>query len=109
MQYIFYSEDGYCESPTGEQVENFQVLGTTNGNNEQQAYANLLKENKWIKENKFRESHIFYKMIITDEIKKSLDIIIKTLYKDEKGGKLDIKSNMEDIVNHLEKVKNYLK
>ena len=37
MQYIFYSEDGYCESPTGEQVENFQVLGTTNGNNEQQA------------------------------------------------------------------------
>ena len=47
-------------------------------------------------------------MIITDEIKKSVDIIIKTLYKDENGGKLDIKSNMEDIVNHLEKVKNYL-
>ena len=108
MRYIFYSEDGYCESPTGEQVENFQVLGITNGNNEQQAYASLLKENKWIKENKFRESHISYKMIITDEIKKSLDILIKTIHEDENSGKLDIKGNMEDIINHLEKVKNYL-
>lgn len=110
MQYIFYSEDGYCESPTGEKVENFQVLGITNGKDEQQAYTNLLEENKWIRENKFRESHIFYKMIIPYEIKRSLETIINYLYEEENKftKRFDIKDNVVDIINHLNKIKKYL-
>lgn len=110
MQYIFYSEEGYCESPIGEKIENFQVLGITSGNNEQQAYANLLKENKWIKENKFRECHIFYKMIIPCEIKKSLDVIIKFFFenKNKHIEKLGTKDNMVDILNHLDNVEKYM-
>ena len=31
-EYIFYTDEGYCESPNGTQTENFQVLGFEKGN-----------------------------------------------------------------------------
>lgn len=86
------------------------MLGITSGKDEQQAYSNLLEENKWIRENKFRESHIFYKMIIPDEIKKSLKTIINYIYEEENKftKRFDIKDNVVNIINHLNKVKKYL-
>lgn len=110
MQYIFYSEDGYCESPRGEKIENFQVLGITSGNNEQQAYENLLKENEWIKEYEFKESSIFYKMIIPCEIKKSLDVIIKYLLENKNKyiEKFGAEDNIVDILNHLDNIEKFI-
>lgn len=49
-------------------------------------------------------------MIIPDEIKKSLKTIINYLYEEENKftKSFDIKDNVVDIINHLNKVKKYL-
>lgn len=49
-EYIFYTDEGYCESPNGTQTENFQVLGFEKGNSKEEALKNLLDNNSWIKE-----------------------------------------------------------
>lgn len=49
-EYIFYTEEGYCESPNETTVENFQVIGFEKGNTKEEALKNLLENNSWIKE-----------------------------------------------------------
>ena len=57
-EYIFYSFEGYTESPTGDTVENIQLLGIEKGNNEEEAKENLIKNNKWIEESGFDKYEI---------------------------------------------------
>lgn len=110
MKYIFYTEEGHCENNDGEVIENFQILGTSNGNNLKQAYKNLLKENEWIVKSGFKETHIFGKMIMPDDIKESLEIIIKYLWNDEKKHyEESVKKDKDNhIFKHIKKVKKYL-
>ena len=49
-EYIFYTDEGYCESPNGTQTENFQVLGFEKGNSKDEALKKLVDNNIWIKE-----------------------------------------------------------
>ncbi len=49
-EYIFYTSEGYCESPLSHHVENFQILGFEKGNSKEEALENLLKNNSLIKD-----------------------------------------------------------
>ena len=63
-EFVFYTEKGYTESPTGEAVENLQILGFINGLDEKDARKKLLRDNSWIIERGFKKSDIFSKEII---------------------------------------------
>lgn len=47
--YIFYTDEGYTIAPNGEGLDSLQVLGIEDGENEEEAFANLHKNNEWIK------------------------------------------------------------
>ena len=38
-EFIFYTFEGYTESPTGKMVENLQILGFEKGKNENEAFT----------------------------------------------------------------------
>lgn len=51
--FIFYTLEGYSESPINEITENCQLLGEATGETARDALNNLLKENEWIIEQGF--------------------------------------------------------
>ena len=57
-EYIFYTSEGYCESPSENKVENFQVLGFEKGQSKEEALSKLLENNSWIKENTYNVDEI---------------------------------------------------
>ena len=63
-EFVFYTEEGYTESPTGETVENLQILRFVKGLDEKDARKKLLQDNSWIIERGFKKSDIFSKEII---------------------------------------------
>ena len=64
-EYIFYTSEGFTQAPSGNEVENCQVLGIALGENEKEAEHNLLKENPWIKETGFDTTHFIVKQLFT--------------------------------------------
>lgn len=52
-QFIFYTSEGYTESPSGKCVENCQLLGVADGETVKEAFDNLLRENSWVSESGF--------------------------------------------------------
>ena len=51
--FLFYTKEGYTESPNNVCVENCQLLGEATGETMEAAFADLLNENPWIEENGF--------------------------------------------------------
>lgn len=74
-EFIFYTCEGYTESPTEKPVENIQILGFEEGTTIQEANKNLLKKRPWIIESGFNEQEIIYKQLLDEKTKK----LIKTL------------------------------
>lgn len=62
-EFIFYTFEGYTESPAGEIVENLQILGFENGDNENEAFKTLINNNKWIIESGFNKDKIICKQL----------------------------------------------
>ena len=62
-EFIFYTFEGYTESPTGEFVENLQVLGFEFGENIINAQKTLMAKNQWILEKGFDENKIIGRQI----------------------------------------------
>lgn len=57
-KFIFYTFEGYTESPTGQMVENLQILGFENGKNEDEAFKLLIANNQWIIDSGFDKNKI---------------------------------------------------
>jgi len=82
-KYVFYTFEGFTESPTGKECENIQLLGFEEGKNQKDAEKNLIAENKWIKELDFDVDEIKSKQLLTDENKQDIKTVIDYLWKDE--------------------------
>ena len=63
-EFIFYTSEGYTESPTGKTVENLQILGFEKGKNENEAFANLINNNQWIIQSGFNKDKIVSKRLV---------------------------------------------
>ena len=63
--YVFYTAEGFTESPSSEQVENLQILGFENGNTEQEALYKLLQNNEWIELCGFDTTQILARQLAT--------------------------------------------
>ena len=60
-EYIFYTTEGYTQSPKGEDLENCQLLGSAHGSDSHKAMLALLKSNPWITEHGFNPKNILFK------------------------------------------------
>ena len=63
-EYVFYTFEGYTESPIGKPVENIQILGFEFGENEQSARRRLMRHNPWIIEKGFHKDMTMYRQVI---------------------------------------------
>ena len=71
--FIFYTSEGYTESPDCGAIDNCQLLGEAKGESAKEALDNLLKENPWIIENGF---HIGKGLITARELANSCRAIL---------------------------------
>ena len=82
--YVFYTFEGYTESPTGKECENIQLLGFEYGKNKYDAKKTLVKTRNWIEELDFDVEEIEAKQLLTEENKKDIKAIVEYLWQDEK-------------------------
>ena len=66
-QYIFYTTEGFTQSPDGEDIENGQLHGCAYGKDKHDAMDNLLKENPWIKESGFEPREAICKRLASTD------------------------------------------
>ena len=95
--YVFYTFEGYTESPTGKECENIQLLGFEYGRDKKAAKKELIETREWIEELDFDIEEIEAKQLLTEENKKDIKTIIEYLWKDEKkhfeeecGGEIEV-------------------
>lgn len=69
-EFVFYTFEGYTESPTGKLIENIQVLGFENGSTETEAKEKLLSHSKWIEKTGFNKYEIESRQILNNRLKK---------------------------------------
>ena len=81
--YIFYTFEGYTESPTGKECENIQLLGFEYGQDKKEAKKELIETRKWIEELDFDIEEIESKQLLTKENKNDIKTVIDYLWKDE--------------------------
>ena len=62
-EYIFYTFEGFTQSPTGKGVENMQILGIEYGASQESAKATLLSNNKWIEEYGYDDTKILSRQL----------------------------------------------
>ena len=74
--YVFYTFEGFTESPTNEVCENIQILGFEDGSNLNEAKNVLIAENGWIKELGFNADEIHARQLLTDENKADIKSLI---------------------------------
>ena len=82
--YIFYTMEGYTESPTNERVENIQLLGRGVGKNKADALEAFLIQNPWITESGFKREEIIAEQVLNEELKSNIKKVIEYLWEDEK-------------------------
>ncbi len=64
--FIFYTAEGFTEDNKHRPVENCQILGWSKGETPQEAFSNLLKENKSLREMDFNE--ITCQELVSEEV-----------------------------------------
>lgn len=80
--YIFYTDEGYTIAPNDEELESLQILGIEDGNTEDEAWTNLYENNKWIKENGFREENIRCYAMLKPNMLKEIKVLVSHLIED---------------------------
>lgn len=53
--FIFYTNEGFTEDNQHRLTENCQILGWSKGKTSEEAFKNLIKENKYLEEVNFNE------------------------------------------------------
>lgn len=71
-EYIFFTGEGSTLSPTGEEIENMQILGLAKGYSETSALRRLLEDNPWIENAGYTPSKIYYREVLSMEKGNSL-------------------------------------
>lgn len=75
-KFVFYTYEGYAESPTGKPVENIQLLGFEEGITHKQAKENLINNCQWIEQTDFNLSKIESQQLLDDGLKGLIETLI---------------------------------
>lgn len=82
-EYVFYTFEGYTESPTNKECENIQLLGFECGKDKVDAKQKLVETREWIEELDFDIEEIESKQLLTDENKNDIKTVIEYLWNNE--------------------------
>ncbi len=96
-EYIFYTVEGFSQSPNGNELENFQILGFEIGKNEKLALKSLLQNNSWIKEEGFSIGEIRYNQIINTDTRRT----VSNLYQKYETENIDPRVLLEKVLLEL--------
>lgn len=108
-EYMFYTFEGFTQSPDKTECENLQILGFEKAENLEIAKKCLLVNNDWILKYGFDTEKILSKKILTEESLASIKTVVDYLWEDEEkdyeeylasGGNVD-----NHIFKHLRKLK----
>lgn len=108
-EYMFYTFEGFTQSPNKTDCENLQILGFEKAENLEIAKKCLLVNNDWILKYGFDTEKILSKKILTEESLASIKTVVDYLWEDEEkdyeeylasGGNVD-----NHIFKHLRKLK----
>lgn len=80
-QYLFYTAEGFTQSPNGEACENMQVLGTAKGIDSVDAMYNLLAENEWIEASGFSKEEVKCVQLLTDVNRADVSTVVEFMRK----------------------------
>ena len=82
-EYVFYTFEGYTESPSNKECENIQLLGFECGKDKVDAKQKLVETRGWLKKLDFDVNEIESRQLLTEENKKCIKAIVEYLWKDE--------------------------
>ena len=82
-EFIIYTTEGFTQDPNGNDIENCQVLGITQGKDEGEAKDNLLKNNPWIAEAGFSRSKFIVRQLLTNDEHTAIKEVLDYLWEDE--------------------------
>lgn len=105
-EYMFYTFEGFTQSPNKNECENLQILGFEKAENLRTAKKHLLENNDWILKYGFDKEKILSKRILTEENKKTSDFysikdkisfLFKKHYSKDKDPRIILKSVLLEI------------
>lgn len=108
MEYLFYTDEGYCEAPDGTSFENLQILGIEEGVNFNDAYKKLMINNQWITR-RYNCSSITCKMILPNSIYDDILHLLDYINANSEDRKNTTNKRNNEIISSLTKrIKSYL-
>lgn len=100
-EYMFYTFEGFTQSPNKTDCENLQILGFEKAENLKIAKKCLLVNNDWILKYGFDTEKILSKKILTEESLASIKTVVDYLWKDEEKDYEECLASGENVDNHI--------
>ena len=100
-EYMFYTFEGFTQSPNKTDCENLQILGFETAENLEVAKEHLLVNNDWISKYGFDTEKILSKKILTEESLASIKTVVDYLWEDEEKDYEECLVSDKNVDNHI--------
>lgn len=100
-EYMFYTAEGFSQSPNETDCENLQILGFEKAESLESAKEQLLKNNGWILKYGFNAEEILSKKILTEGIEVSIKTVVDYLWDDEERHYEECLATDGTVDNHI--------
>ena len=100
-EYMFYTAEGFSQSPNETDCENLQILGFEKAESLEIAKEQLLENNDWIFQYGFNAEEILSKKILTEETEASIKTVVDYLWKDEERHYEECLATDGKVENHI--------
>lgn len=100
-EYMFYTFEGFTQSPNKTDCENLQILGFEKAENLEAAKEHLLANNDWISKHGFNTEKILSKKILTEESLASIKTVVDYIWEDEEKDYEECLVSGKNVDNHI--------
>ena len=100
-EYMFYTFEGFTQSPNKTDCENLQILGFEKAENLEIAKSHLLANNEWILKYGFDKKKILSKRILTEETLNSVKSVVNYFWSNEEKKYEECLATNRDVDNHI--------
>ena len=100
-EYMFYTFEGFTQSPNKTDCENLQILGFEKAENLEIAKSHLLANNEWILKYGFNTEKILSKKILTGESLASIKTVVDYIWEDEEKDYEECLVSGKNVDNHI--------
>lgn len=100
-EYMFYTFEGFTQSPNKTDCENLQIVGFEKAENLEIAKKCLLANNDWISKHGFDTEKILSKRILTEESLASIKTVVDYIWEDEEKDYEECLVSGKNVDNHI--------